>query len=91
MAPSLIVAATRSYQAPLILTLGVGDSRSRSDLVRCCDLQGVIAERFGIQVHERTGGQLLRRLHLTRLQPRPHSPKRDEAAQEVFKKTFPAW
>ncbi len=54
---------------------------------RCCDLQGVIAERFGVAVHERTVGKLLRRLRLTRLQPRPHNPKRDEAAQEVFKKT----
>ena len=54
---------------------------------RCCDLQGVIAERFGVDVHERTVGKLLRRLRLTRLQPRPHNPKRDEAAQEVFKKT----
>lgn len=55
---------------------------------RCCDLQKVIVERFGVGVHERTVGKLLRRLRLTRLQPRPHNPKRDEAAQEVFKKTF---
>jgi transposase len=53
---------------------------------RCCDLRGVIADRFGVNVHERTVGKLLRRLRLTRLQPRPHNPKRDEAAQEVFKK-----
>ena len=56
---------------------------------RCCDLQGVIAERFGVAVHERTVGKLLRRLNLTRLQPRPHNTRRDEAAQEVFKKTSP--
>ncbi len=55
---------------------------------RCCDLQGVIAERFGVDVHERTVGKLLRQLGLTRLQPRPHNPKQDPAAQEVFKKTF---
>jgi len=54
---------------------------------RCRDLQGLIAQRFGVEVHERTVGKLLRRLGLTRLQPRPHNPKRDEAAQEVFKKT----
>ena len=57
---------------------------------RCCDLQGVIAERFGVAVHERTVGKLLRRLRLTRLQPRPHNPKRDEAAQAAFKKTSPS-
>jgi transposase len=56
---------------------------------RCCDLQGVIAERFGVDVHERTVGKLLRRLRLTQLQPRPHNPKRDEGAQEVFKKISP--
>ncbi len=56
---------------------------------RCCDLQGVIAERFGVEVHERTVGKLLRRLRLTRLQPRPHNPKRDEGVQEVFKKISP--
>ena len=54
---------------------------------RCCDLQGVIATRFGVALHERTVGKLLRRLRLTRLQPRPHNPKRDEAAQELFKRT----
>lgn len=56
---------------------------------RCSDLREVIAGRFGVQVHERTVGKLLRRVRLTRLQPRPHNPKRDEAAQEVFKKVFP--
>lgn len=29
----------------------------------------------------------LRRLGLTRLQPRPYHPKKDAAAQEAFKKT----
>ena len=56
---------------------------------RCCDLQGVIAERFGVAVHERIIGKLLHRLRLTRLQPRPHNTKRDEAAQDLFEKTSP--
>ena len=42
--------------------------------------------RFEVEVHERTVGKLLRRLRMTRLQPRPHHPKRDLAAQEAFKK-----
>ncbi len=54
---------------------------------RCCDLQGVIAGQFGVAMHERTVGKLLRRLRLTRLQPRPHNPRRDEAAQALFKRT----
>lgn len=56
---------------------------------RCSDLRSVISEEFKIEVHERTVGKLLRRLHLTRLQPRPHNPKRDLDAQEAFKKTSP--
>ena len=65
-----------------------GPDLARDGVVRwrCCDLQGVSADRFGVEVHERTVGKLLRRLRLTRLQPRPHNPKRDEAAPEIFKK-----
>ena len=40
-------------------------------------------------VHEGTIGRWLRRLGLTRLQPRPYHPKKDAAAQEAFKKTSP--
>lgn len=54
---------------------------------RCIDLCGVIAERYHVVVPERTVGKLLRRLGLTRLQPRPYHPKKDAAAQEAFKKT----
>ncbi len=38
---------------------------------RCCDLQGVIATRFGVTVAERTVGKLLRRL---RWSVRTHTP-----------------
>jgi transposase len=57
---------------------------------RCCDLQREIARRFSVEVHERTVGKWLRRLGLTRLQPRPFHPKKDAAAQEAFKKPSPA-
>lgn len=56
---------------------------------RCADLQRVIREEFEVAVHERTVGKLLRRLQLTRLQPRPYNPKRDLDVQETFKKTLP--
>jgi transposase len=55
---------------------------------RCIDLCVVIAERYEVVVHERTVGKLLRRMGLTRLQPRPYHPKKDAAAQETFKKTL---
>ena len=54
---------------------------------RCLDLREQVAQRFAVTVHERTIGKWLRQLGLTRLQPRPHHPKRDQEAQEVFKKT----
>lgn len=58
---------------------------------RCVDLRAQIAQRFSVDVPERTVAKWLRRLHLTRLQPRPHHPKQDLAAQEEFKKTSAAW
>jgi transposase len=54
---------------------------------RCVDLREEIARRWSVTLHERTVGKLLRRLALTRLQPRPFHPKKDIEAQEAFKKT----
>ena len=45
-----------------------------------------VARRFTVEVIERTIGKWLRKLGLTRLQPRPFHPKKDEAAQKAFKK-----
>jgi putative transposase len=56
---------------------------------RCKDLRGEIAERFAVELHERSVGRLLHKLGLVRLQPRPYHPKKDVAAQEAFKKTSP--
>lgn len=58
---------------------------------RCVDLRAQIEQRYSVTVHERTVGKLLRKLGLTRLQPRPHHPKKDAAAQEAYKKTSLAW
>ncbi len=55
---------------------------------RCADLRDEVARRFGVIVAERTIGKWLRKLGLTRLQPRPVHPKKDPAAEEAFKKTF---
>ena len=55
---------------------------------RCADLRGEIIRRFSVTVPERTIGKWLGKLRLTRLQPRPHHPKKDAAAQEAFKKTL---
>jgi transposase len=57
---------------------------------RCVDLRAQIARHFSVEVPERTVAKWLRRLRLTRLQPRPFHPKQDLTAQEEFKKTFAA-
>ena len=58
---------------------------------RCVDLRAQIEQRYSVTVHERTVGKLLRKLGLTRLQPRPHHPKKDATAQEAYKKTSLPW
>ncbi len=67
-----------------------GPDMERDGVVRwrCIDLRSVIEKRYGVVVHERTVGKLLRRLGLSRMQPRPHHPNKDAAAQEAFKKTL---
>lgn len=82
-------ALSEAQMAELRTIVLTGPDLARDGVVRwrCCDLRGVIGERFGVAMHERTVGKLLRRLRLTRLQPRPHNPRRDEAAQALFKRT----
>jgi transposase len=54
---------------------------------RCLDLRAEVTRRFAVTVPERTIGKWLRKLELTRLQPRPYHPKKDQDAQQAFKKT----
>jgi transposase len=53
---------------------------------RCIDLRQEIARRYSVEVDKRTVGKWLRKLRLTRLQPRPYHPRKDAQAQEAFKK-----
>jgi transposase len=68
-----------------------GPDLERNEVVRwrCVDLRAEIAARWSITLTKGTIGKLLRRLGMTRLQPRPYHPKKDAAAQEAFKKTVP--
>ena len=70
-----------------------GPDLERNKVVRwrCVDLRAEIAARWSVTLTKGTVGRLLRRLRMTRLQPRPFHPKKDAAAQEAFKKTSPAW
>jgi transposase len=54
---------------------------------RCADLTGVIADRFGVTLSERSVGRLLNDRGYVRLKPRPQHPKADPEAQAAFKKT----
>lgn len=56
---------------------------------RRVDLQALIAERFGVRLHERSVGKLLARLHFRRLSPRPRHPGHDAQAQASFGATSP--
>jgi transposase len=58
---------------------------------RRVDLRDLIAREFGVALHERSVGKLLRRLDFRRLSVRPQHPESDPAAQEAFKKTLPPW
>jgi transposase len=84
---------TASQMAELKATVLEGPDPEKHGVVRwrCVDLRAEVARRFTIEVTERTIGKWLRKLDLTRLQPRPFHPKKDTAAQAAFKKTSPAW
>ena len=91
--PGQPAALTADQMAELKALVLQGPDLARHGVVRwrCVDLREEIARRFTVEVTERTVGKWLRKLGLTRLQPRPFHPKKDEAAQVAFKKTSPAW
>jgi len=66
-----------------------GADLARDGVVRFrrVDLRDRIAAEFGVTLHERSVGKLLRRLGFRRLSVRPQHPKSDPEAQEGFKKT----
>jgi Winged helix-turn helix len=56
---------------------------------RRIDLKRVIAERFGVDFHERYVGTLLKKLGFSHISARPRHPAQDERIVEAFKKNFP--
>jgi transposase len=54
---------------------------------RRMDLRDELARQFGVVLHERSVGKMLKRLGYRRLSVRPRHPESDEEAQEAFKKT----
>jgi transposase len=90
--PGPTPALTNEQMAELKALVIEGPDPEKDQVVRwrCEDLQREVARRFSVEVHESTIGKWLRKLRLTRLQPRPVHPKKDAAAEEAFKKTSPA-
>ena len=56
---------------------------------RRVDLRDELERQFGVVLHERSVGKVLKRLGYRRLSVRPRHPAADEEAQEAFKKTSP--
>ena len=83
---------TPEQKAELKALVVAGPDPERDQVVRwrCVDLRAEVVRRFGVEVHQSTISEWLHQLGLTRLQPRPYHPKRDLAAQEAYKKRFPA-
>jgi transposase len=54
------------------------------------DLRARIADRFAVELHERTVGKYLAALGYRRLSVRPRHPRTDPEAQEAFKNVWPA-
>jgi transposase len=66
-----------------------GPDREKDGIVRWrrVDLKRVIAERFGVDFHQRYVGKLLKKLGFSHISARPRHPAQDERIVEGFKKT----
>lgn len=64
-----------------------GPELERDGIVRwrCQDLQSRIEREFGVSLHERTVGKLLRKLRFRRVSVRPQHPRSDPEAQASFR------
>lgn len=91
-APGAVGKLTKAQLAELRELVVAGPDPKLHKVVRwrCVDLCAEVETRFSVVVSERTMAKWLHKVGLTRLQPRPHHPKKDAAAQEAFKKTSKA-
>jgi transposase len=84
---------TPEQEAELATAVERGPDPDRDGVVRWrrVDLRALIEARYGVALHERSVGKVLRRLGFSRVSVRPRHPKADAAAQEAFKKASPSW
>ena len=82
---------TAEQQARVAEWVEQGPAYERDGVVRwrCVDLRLRIAQEFGVQLHERTVGKLLRRLSFRRLSVRPQHPLSKPEEQAVFSAALP--
>ena len=75
--------------AQLAQIVEAGPDREKDGVVRWrrIDLKRVIAERFGVDFHQRYVGKLLQKLGFSHISARPRHPAQDERIVEAFKKT----
>ena len=57
---------------------------------RCVDLRRIIAEKYKVDLCERSVGRILNDRGFRHVSVRPHHPKSDGGAQELFKKASPS-
>jgi len=81
-----------SQQAELAQLVETGPDRAVHGVVRWrrIDLQRVIAERFGVDYHERTIGKILKALGFSHVSARPRHPAQDPRTIQAFKNVWPA-
>src|SRR5689334_8669325 len=84
---------TPEQETELATAVDQGPDPDRDGVVRWrrVDLRALLETRFAVRLHERSVGEVLRRLGFTRLSVRPKHPKADAAAQEAFEKASPSW
>ena len=86
-------ARSRAYPAQQMAEVAqiveAGPDREKDGVVRWrrVDLKRVIAERFGVDFHERYVGTLLKKIGFSHISARPRHPAQDEWIVEAFKKT----
>ena len=88
--PPLLTDARMAEPREMLLK---GPTPERNTVIRwrCADLCEEVAERWSVKGCEQTMGRWLRRLEMTRVQPRPSHPRKDPEAEVTFKKTSAAW
>lgn len=82
---------TAAQLAELAAIVESGPDRAVHGVVRWrrVDLRHLVLERFGVDYHERTVGNILKALGFSHISARPRHPGQDPNVMEEFKKTLP--